>query len=200
MQKLLLVRHGQSVMNIEPSVAVLDNGSVPLTDEGRAQAEELSRQLLPFTPELLITSPFLRAIETAAPILRRYPTTKYEIWDDTREFIFLSPASVAGLTRDERRPKSREYWKTNDPDSIDGPGAESFRMLIERADAVLQRLKIRRERNIILVSHEQFLKAFLLIFDGLADMNDMAKTMRRFRRKARPIGNCSIILVCRDFN
>lgn len=187
MKRLLLLRHGQSTLNL--GLAAEDYSLAPLTDEGIRQAEEASRNL-PFEPELIVSSPYLRTVQTAEPIRKRFPQAKWELWNELHEFTYLEPASCKGLTKDERRPRSRVYWKATDPDYVDGEDAESFRMLMHRADIVLERLQDRRESRIIAVSHEQFIKAFLMTLHGRD--TDMIKVMRQFK-KTPAVGNCEAI-------
>lgn len=65
-------------------------------------------------------------------------------------------------------------------------------MLMHRADIVLERLQDRKESRIIVVSHEQFIKAFLMTLHGRDE--DMTKVMRQFKKTAA-IGNCEAILL-----
>ncbi len=189
MKKILLIRHGQSTLNL--GLAEKDYSLAPLTEEGIRQAEQASRSI-PFEPELIASSPYLRTIQTAEPIRKRFPQAKWELWNELHEFTYLEPASCTGLTRDERRPRSRAYWQATDPDYIDGEGAESFRMLMQRADVVLERVQARQESRIILVSHEQFIKAFLMTLSGRDE--DMTKAMRHFK-KTPAVGNCETIML-----
>ncbi len=63
MTRLLLVRHGRSQMNAEGRVqGWLDS---PLDDVGRAQARAVARRVKGEGPQVLYTSPLLRARETA---------------------------------------------------------------------------------------------------------------------------------------
>ncbi len=70
---------------------------------------------------------------------------------------------------------------------IDGEGAESFRMFVYREVIVLERLRDRKESRIIVVSHEQFIKAFLMKLHDRDE--DMTKAMRQFK-KTPAAGNC----------
>lgn len=187
MKRVLLLRHGQSTLNL--GLAEKDYSLAPLTEEGIRQAEAASR-VLPFEPELIASSPYLRTIQTAEPIRKRFPEAIWELWNELHEFTYLAPASCAGLTKDERRPRSRAYWQAADADYIDGEGAESFRMLMHRADIVLERLQDRKESRIILVSHEDFIKAFLMTLHGRD--TDMTQVMRKFK-ETPAVGNCEAI-------
>ncbi len=187
MKQVLLLRHGQSTLNL--GLAEKDYSLAPLTEEGIRQAEHASHSI-PFEPELIASSPYLRTVQTAEPIRKRFPQAKWELWSELHEFTYLEPASCVGLTRDERRPRSRAYWQATDADYVDGEGAESFRMLMHRADVVLERLQDRKESRIIVVSHEQFIKAFLMTLHGRDA--DMTKVMRQFK-KTPAVGNCEAI-------
>ncbi len=123
MKQVLLLRHGQSILNL--GLAAENDTLAPLTEEGVRQAEQASRDL-PFEPELVASSPYRRTIQTAEPIRKRFLQAKWELWNELHEFTYLKPASCTGLTRDERRPRSRAYWQATDPDYIDGEGGGEF--------------------------------------------------------------------------
>jgi phosphohistidine phosphatase SixA len=62
--RLILVRHAKAAPGDPDS-------SRPLTSKGRKAAAELARELRSAHPDAVISSPLLRAIETAAPIAKR---------------------------------------------------------------------------------------------------------------------------------
>lgn len=66
-----LIRHGQSVTNVTHKKPEIDDYSVPLTDEGKAQALNLGRlykgKLNDYT---IICSPFVRTVQTLELIIR----------------------------------------------------------------------------------------------------------------------------------
>jgi broad specificity phosphatase PhoE len=65
-----LIRHGQTEFNRVFSTTRRDPGipDPPLTSDGRHQARAAARALCPFRLKQLITSPYVRAIETASII------------------------------------------------------------------------------------------------------------------------------------
>jgi broad specificity phosphatase PhoE len=68
MGKLILVRHGESLGNRERIFAVRPS-ELPLTELGYCQAREVAREIAArFRPEVVVTSPYLRARETARVI------------------------------------------------------------------------------------------------------------------------------------
>ena len=83
---LWLVRHGQSTVN----AGAQSDMDAPLTELGWQQARSLA-DAVGQQPDLVITSPLLRARQTAMPWLERWPATPQEIWP-IQEFVYLSPA------------------------------------------------------------------------------------------------------------
>lgn len=67
---MILLRHGQSEFNLHFSATRRDPGIIDpkLTEAGHAQAAEAARALLPEGVERIITSPYTRALQTAAPL------------------------------------------------------------------------------------------------------------------------------------
>ena len=77
-----------------------------------------------------MTSPYLRARQTAQPTISRFPAVAGQEWP-VQEFTYLTVLNGRASTAAERRPYARAYWDQADPDHA-GPGAESFAGLIRR--------------------------------------------------------------------
>jgi glucosyl-3-phosphoglycerate phosphatase len=69
---MILLRHGQSEFNLHFAATRRDPGIVdaPLTDLGHRQAVEAARQLAGERISRIITSPYRRALQTAAPLAK----------------------------------------------------------------------------------------------------------------------------------
>jgi broad specificity phosphatase PhoE len=69
---MILLRHGQSEFNLHFSATRRDPGIVDprLTELGHAQAAEAARKLAAQPITRIITSPYTRALQTAAPLAR----------------------------------------------------------------------------------------------------------------------------------
>src|ERR1700761_8155543 len=67
---MILLRHGQSLFNVHFGATRRDPGIIdpPLTELGQAQAETVARELGGQGIRRIITSPYTRALQTAAPI------------------------------------------------------------------------------------------------------------------------------------
>ena len=147
MKRIWLIRHGESVAN---AGAATDNHvTIPLSETGHKQAQEIS-QIITCKPDIIITSPFLRTQETASYTIKRYPDAPVAVWD-VQEFTYLAPTSCIGTTAADRRERVNTYWQRLDPDYIDGQDAESFSMLLSRAQTAIDLLQCLDERFIVIV-------------------------------------------------
>lgn len=68
MSEILLLRHGETLWNIEGRIQ--GHGDSPLSAEGLAQADALARRLAAERPDVLYTSDLGRARQTMEPIAR----------------------------------------------------------------------------------------------------------------------------------
>jgi alpha-ribazole phosphatase len=130
-----LIRHGQSQANV--GGITLENSIVPLTELGELQARTLA-PLLPATAPAIWSSPFKRALDTAAPYcarLGRTPATH----DELREFETVDTRQLAGTSCAEREVVVERYWQESDPDRRSGPNAETFREFYDRVALVRTR-------------------------------------------------------------
>lgn len=141
-------------------------------------------------PDLIISSPYLRAMDTALPTASRYPDVPFEVWA-VEEFTYLAPNRFAGSTQADRKPYVQSYWSNGDAALVDGPGAESFEHLLDRARAMLVRLADLGAQDVLVFSHGQFIRAvaWVIKHGGSADSPDR---MREFRAAdvGEPLGNC----------
>lgn len=187
MKKIWLIRHGESIANA--GQATDNHEMIPLSPVGIRQAQQLALTMTE-RPDLIVTSPYLRAQQTALQTIGKFPGVATGIWDCIHEFVYLAPATCVGTTSVQRRPRVIAYWRSCDPAYVDGPGAESYQHLLERIEQARRLLERRRERFIILFTHAQFIRNFLLVHEnpGLSDSD----YMKAFR-KSKPVHNCQII-------
>ena len=194
--RLRCYRHGESAANAGEATATPDG--IPLTPLGHAQAERIASSL-DRAPDLVIVSPFRRAMETAAPSLARFNGVRHEIWP-VQEFTYLAPSRCAGTTVAQRRPWTSAYWDRCDPDSRDGDESESFSGFTQRVRDMMGRLEALHGaglRSAMLFGHAQFILLLKLIVDEPAAA---AIDMRRFRHLDlhEPIRNGEALDFCFD--
>ena len=187
MKRIWLIRHGESIANA--GEATQDHRNIPLSELGLKQAQSLALQS-PRRPDLIVTSPYLRAQQTAMCTIGRFPDTVTGIWDCVHEFVYLAPATCVGTTSQQRRPRVINYWRKLDPDYIDGEGAESYRQLIGRIERTLSLLQRRPEQFILVFTHAQFIRNLLLVYENPG--RPVEEYMAAFRR-SRPVHNGQIV-------
>jgi broad specificity phosphatase PhoE len=178
MKTIWLIRHAESTANVGKKTATPE--TIGLTDTGREQANRLA-DYISDEPDLIVTSPFIRTLHTAKPLLTKYPRTKHEQWP-IQEFTYLSPEKCNNTTMEDRIPMAMEYWERNDPHYCDGDGAESFNSFIGRVIEFKEKLKGRPEKYIIVFSHYQFIAAFDWINGNNQNMNT-TEAMAEFRQR-----------------
>jgi phosphohistidine phosphatase len=99
--KLILVRHAEAVAKGDNGVA--KDHDRPLTETGREQARKLATAFLAHgvTPGAVVTSPLVRAVETAEPLLPLLPGSEKEpVLCDYLAMGELRPKKLARLVAD----------------------------------------------------------------------------------------------------
>ena len=179
--RAIFIRHGESTANT--GLASADVASIALTARGEGQAGQLAREWTE-APSLIVTSPFQRTRQTAAPTIARFPGVPVEMWD-IAEFTYLQPARWNGTAAADRRPHVERYWTAADPDYCDGEGAKSFAGFLRRVEAALARLAALPPAALAYVfGHGQFIQAARAIVTA-PDLDDAAQ-MRAFWQGGAP--------------
>lgn len=149
-------RHGESSANA--GFATENPSSIPLTDKGVAQAQALADHFTGTPPQRIFYSPFIRAQNTAQPMIAKFNTIPAIPWP-IEEFTYLSPERFANTSTLERLPFVQDYWGIADPDRVDGAGAESFNQFMARVLGALRRLAALQAEgltDVMLFGHGQF--------------------------------------------
>lgn len=153
---LLTLRHGLTELNREKRVG--GHIDVPLIEEGRRQAQE-AREMFEGTPlDAVISSPLMRAVETAS-IVTGMSASQIEIEPLCTERSF---GQMEGLTRaevEERFPQIVYLQIGHIGYSLNPPGGESFDELRRRAENCFDSLMSRHAgKSIVVSSHQNFLQ------------------------------------------
>jgi probable phosphoglycerate mutase len=188
------IRHGESMANAG-EVAV-DRGSTLLTGKGQEQAKDVSLKITT-RPDLIVMTPYIRTHQTAQPLRERYPDVPCETWD-LYEFSALSEDNYINRTWAQRTPLMRAYWERNDPEYVDGTGAESFSAMTQRINAGLARLRERPEKFIVVFAHGYIIQTTRLMLGkpGLP-LKALMKNVPYYMEHS-PIENSAIIRVEMD--
>jgi 2,3-bisphosphoglycerate-dependent phosphoglycerate mutase len=189
-RRVWLIRHGQSESNA--GLPTNGPGASPLTALGREQAARMAAAF-PEPPGLVVSSPFVRARQTAEATVERFPEVPYEEWP-VEEFTYLGELHGPRTTTEQRRPFAEAYWERVDPAYVSGGDGESFQALIARARTFLDRLAGRTEEGVVAVfTHGIFMKAVIWsLFTGVTEPDTAAMYgFRRFNGTC-DIPNCAV--------
>ncbi|MDB5188646.1 MAG: histidine phosphatase family protein [Candidatus Nomurabacteria bacterium] len=185
MKKVLLIRHAESIAN--SGEASSDPRSIPLSQAGHRQSEELTKKILT-CPDLIVLSRYLRTHQTAQPLLNVFPQARLEIWDNAHEFTYLDQSCCIGMNAAQRKPLIEEYWSRNDTNYCDGGNAETFLDFLMRAANCMNGIRSRKESEILLFSHGQLILAAIMLLErGSFPMSkiDQYNFMESFREQSR---------------
>jgi probable phosphoglycerate mutase len=141
----LLARHGQSLFNVAGVVngdPLLDRG---LSEQGIDEARRLGGQIDPIGLDLLVVSPFPRAVQTANIALDGRPVP-HEVDDDLGD---VRLGELEGWTIEQYRAH-KCHLDREQP----FPGGESLNDAARRYAGAFERLLARDERVTLVVAHE----------------------------------------------
>ena len=143
------MRHAQAVT---PWLHGPDDLHRPLTGAGHDAAGRLAAELAALAPTAIVSSPYLRAVQTVRPAARLAGLAVETRWV-LREWD-------SGI---EARPDYADHYARSwlDPDLV-RPGGESLRQLTERAVCATRRLAVEHEGVVLVGTHGTFLSRLLL--------------------------------------
>jgi broad specificity phosphatase PhoE len=146
-EHVVVVRHGETDWSAHKRHT--GRTDVPLTEEGRHEAERLGRALRGWRFSLVLTSPLKRAVETcwlAGFGDRATPRDQLMEWDY---------GEYEGRTTLDIRQQIPDWtiWRYG------APGGESADQVGARADLVLQEVRA-AEGDVLIFSHGHFLRVF----------------------------------------
>ena len=192
--ELYLIRHGESVANVEPIIAGM-SGDSGLTDRGREQARLLEGRLRAgeVRADHLYTSTLPRARETAEYVSRALQLPAQP--DD--ELHELRPGEADGLTVDEwcDRYGGPGQSGVRDPFQPFSPGGESWAAFLARAGAALTALVDRHpDETVVAVCHGGVIEASFYLAFGLGGAGNrvtfapLNTSITRWRHRRGPEG------------
>lgn len=190
-KEIYLIRHAESHANV--GVKTADPAGVRLTKQGHQQAVRLAENF-EHKPDLIITSPYIRTLQTAQPLLKKYPSVQHEQWP-VYEFTYLCPKRCDNTTMEQRIPWATEYWQKCDPHYQDGDGSESFGLFVKRATKTLEKLHQIEHKRIVIFSHMLFISSLNWLKQKAPNYAMTPEAMLDFREYLfeNSVGNCQII-------
>jgi len=177
--RLYLVRHGEADWNAEGRLCTRTDR--PLTDTGRQQAAALGRRLAGIRFDAAVTSPLVRASETASLVLRGADRADAPAIEVDPHLVEVDFGPFEGWTETDLAADPRgRAWRAGAVGHVDGMEDDSD--AIVRAREVFAGLE-RGAGATLVVSHGYFLR--LLIVSCVLDLG--ADAVRRLRiRNCRP--------------
>ena len=157
--KLYLVRHGESKANFKK---VHQSALEPLSEIGKKQALFVAERFRNLPVDLVLTSPYTRARQTAEEI----------------KTVVTAPVEVTDLLRETRKPSAFVGKKLNDPSLSQAKtimkqnsadigfryaDEDTFVEIRERANQLLKFVLTKEKNYIILVTHGDFLRMVLSV-------------------------------------
>jgi phosphoserine phosphatase len=164
MATVLLIRHGETEWNRER--VYRGRKDIPLSDNGRSQANRLAAALAESPIKTIYASPLSRAVETAVAVAR---VKGLEV-NIREEFIDMDFGDWEGLSVDEARERDPELYDTweNAPQDFVPPHGESLTAIRTRADAGLaQIIQTHPDQLIAIVTHRVVCKLLICSILGL---------------------------------
>ena len=162
--RLVLVRHAETDTSTRGRCyGSLDVGLSPI---GRSQCESLARALMPETISTIVTSPRVRAVETATAIAEPHGVA-VRVDVDLQELDF---GELEGRTYDEiaeSLPDLYAEWMTQ-PTRVRFPGGESYADLANRAARAVRSLRGELDgRTAVAVTHGGVIRSVLSAVLGI---------------------------------
>lgn len=186
---LWLIRHGESVSNAGEKTE--NYARMPLTPRGQTQAEQIA-QAFPQPPDHILLSPYFRAQQTAAPLMRKYPNVPVGE-AAVQEFTYLDSDRCRDLNLTGRQPLVDAYWDRMDPAYCDGGNSESYSHFARRVRSFLAHAATGPGWRVVF-THAQFIRGVVLA-TLWGDLPDSVESMRAFyaMREWLPVPNGSIL-------
>jgi broad specificity phosphatase PhoE len=197
-KRLILIRHGQSIGNIDDKIySLCPDNQLSLSELGKSQAFEAGsklKEMLPVNDRIkFFVSPFLRTKQTFNEIAKHFDSNLYTYIEDPRlreqEWGNYQETSQLQNIRQERKKVGKFYYRF--------PTGESGADVYDRASLFLtslyreiDALSISKQKSqndtIIIVTHGLFIRLFLMRY--------FKWTVEEFDKIENP-GNCEIILL-----
>jgi broad specificity phosphatase PhoE len=187
-RSLTLVRHAQSAGNVANDAALaagrheldlaIRDMDVPLSALGEDQARALGSWLrsLDRPPEVILSSPYRRAVDTATIAMAASGTACPLRFDERlreREFGILDRLTKPGI--EARHPEQAAARAFLGKMYHRPPGGESWADVAARVRAVVGDLRLdHADQDVVLVTHQAVIMLFRYVLDGLDESSLLA--------------------------
>jgi broad specificity phosphatase PhoE len=163
MTELILIRHGQTLWNVDKIYRGRSN--VGLDEVGIGQAELLGKYLSNYGLEAIYSSPLKRALDTANTIAH-YQEIDVQIAENLVDFDYGEWQCLPEREVKELYPALLNEWNSN-PHKVRIPGGESLEDVRRRAIKVVNDVISKCQGSAVLVSHRVVNKILICSLLGL---------------------------------
>jgi 2,3-bisphosphoglycerate-dependent phosphoglycerate mutase len=169
MSTLVLVRHGQSLWNLEDRFTGWVD--VPLTEAGRDGARRCARLVCDVQFDVAYTSALCRAQDTLAIMLAelgQQPPVIRDVALNERHYGDLQGLFKAETVQRHGAEQVRLWRRSYD---VAPPAGESLKMTAHRTLPFFERAiggDLRKRKNVLVVAHGNSLRAIVMQLDGLS--------------------------------
>jgi|AntRauTorcE11897_2_1112592.scaffolds.fasta_scaffold07641_2 probable phosphoglycerate mutase len=174
---IYFVRHGESLANTKGVFSATDT---PLTEVGRSEAHSIQDRCDPLEIEVIISSDYKRALETAQVINE---TAKVNIVESSHFREINHPPEIVARSHDDREAMAvLDEIRDNQSDSeYHYSSEENMYDFRDRLADGLESLTARSEETILVVTHSFALATIAAILLTGADVDD--KAVERFNNR-----------------
>ena len=158
MTEIIIIRHGETEWN--KTGRFQGHSDVPLSEEGRAQAEALGKNLVVDHVDAIYASDLTRAMETAAPLAERFGLPVIPD-PQLRELNF---GAWEGRNFNDVNAENPDAMKNfyNDPEQANIPDSENFTDFQRRVAGRVREIAAQeRGKRIVIVSHGASIRILL---------------------------------------
>lgn len=173
--KIYFVRHGESVQTDK----VHQSAETPLSDVGKQQVARVIQKLADIPVDAIISSPYIRAVQSATEIERakNITTILSDLFIERKmPSLFIGKPvkdpQIATIHQQIRENFYNPHWHNSDE--------ENFIDMLTRAKKALEFIVSQQKENIVVVTHGYFLS--VLMFDIILGDFESSKFFRPFRK------------------
>ena len=177
---LYIVRHGETDFNAQGRYC--GSTDIPLNQKGIEQAKQLAYRLAEIDFDIIVTSPLMRARQTAE-IISEFSNIPVIV---SNEFKERSSGVYEGLTAEEIKEKYPDLWERRCTRQVDDAptNGETIRQFDTRiVEALLKLEKEYSDKTVLLVTHGFVSRSINRHYKNLS-----YDEMHNF-----PLGNCEVV-------
>ena len=190
MKNIKIIRHAESMANA--GFTTLDQVTIPLSKLWKYQAQKLADNRKD-PVDLIIHSSYDRTLQTAKPLIAKYPEVKILQNEIIHEFGYLDHELCQNTTSKQRNPRKQKFRK-NDIYYKNSLTSESFIDLHCRALDFTNQFHNLPD-NTVIFSHQQFIVMLLSILNSpdIIELSNNSKKSLHQELQNNPIQNTQII-------